>query len=88
MLPQEVIEPPNTKMAIAMVFTSEKDGSWKYVIDYRRLNAMRIRYSYPVQACSSVPIPLKNPAFSQYYRSIRDISRLGLMSATDRKNFS
>lgn len=44
MLTEEVIEPATTEWAPPNVFAPKKDGSLRFSIDYKKLNAVTIRY--------------------------------------------
>lgn len=48
MLKAGVIEPAKTEWASPIVFAPKKDGQLRFCIDYRRLNALTIRDSYPI----------------------------------------
>ena len=48
MLDADVIEPAITEWATPIVLAPKKDGSLRFFIDYRRLNELTVRDSYPI----------------------------------------
>lgn len=45
MLEEGIIEPANTAWASLIVMVAKKDGSLRFSVAYRKLNAIIIRYS-------------------------------------------
>ena len=52
MLEAEVIEPSKSEWASPPVLVRKKDQSWRYCIDFRYLNSVTVRDSYPLPLIS------------------------------------
>ena len=48
MLPAGVIEPATTESTSPMVLVPKTDGTLRFCFDYRKLNALTVKYSYPL----------------------------------------
>ena len=48
LLEREVIEPSTSPWSAQVVLASKKDGSYRYCVDFRRLNSVTVKEHYPV----------------------------------------
>ncbi len=48
MLRLEVIEPASTEWSSPVVIVPKPDGRWRFCVNYRRLNALSLKNSYPL----------------------------------------
>lgn len=50
MIAMDVIEPDQTELASLIVFVSKKDGTLRFCVDCRKLNAVKICHSYLIKS--------------------------------------
>lgn len=91
MLDAGVIEPSNNPWAAPVVLMRKKGGGWRFCVDYRRLNAITKKNSYPLPCIDSA---LDHIAGSSWFslstvsRVSRDTGRLSWQPKHNRRPFS
>jgi exonuclease III len=64
MLKHNIIEPSNSPWSAAVLLVPKKGGEWRFAVDYRRLNSLTVRDSYPLPRISDALASLSG---NQYF---------------------
>ena len=67
LIEQDLIEPAQGAWSSPVVLVKKKDGSWRFCIDYRRLNAVTVHDAYPLPRIDE---SLEALADSQYFSTL------------------
>ena len=81
MLVTGVIEPSNSSWASPVCLVKKKDGTFRFCIDYRRVNAVSKKDAYPIPDISDA---LNNLRGSRYFATIDLLSGYWQLGMTDR----
>ena len=81
MLETAVIEPSNSSCASPVCLVEKKDGTFRFCIDYRRVNAVSKKDAYPIP---DIQDALDNLRGSRYFATIDLLSGFWQLGMTDR----
>jgi len=81
MLTTGVIEPSNSSWASPVCLVKKKDGTFRFCIDYRRVNAVSKKDAYPIP---DIQDALDNLRGSRYFATIDLLSGYWQLGMTDR----
>ena len=81
MIATGVIEPSNSSWASPVCLVKKKDGTFRFCIDYRRVNAVSKKDAYPIP---DIQDALNNLRGSRYFATIDLLSGYWQLGMTDR----
>ena len=81
MIETGVIEPSNSSWASPVCLVKKKDGTFRFCIDYRRVNAVSKKDAYPIP---DIQDALDNLRGSRYFATIDLLSGYWQLGMTDR----
>jgi hypothetical protein len=77
MLSQGFIRPSKSPFSLPILLVRKNDGSWRFYVDYRYLNAMTVKYIYSIPVFDQLVDELGWPHGSQCSISIQGTIRSG-----------